>query len=96
MIKIGEKSFNTDNGIRRATIDSLGARGSCCCQFQYRQRYQEGYNPINFWLFKQTDMSFQYRQRYQEGYNTRYVLYIKFVEKEGFNTDNGIRRATIL
>ncbi len=38
---------------------------------------------------------FQYRQRYQEGYNHT-LLRMKTIEgKSCFNTDNGIRRATI-
>ena len=36
---------------------------------------------------------FQYRQRYQEGYNQLPPVSNK--GKTGFNTDNGIRRATI-
>ena len=42
-------------------------------EFQYRQRYQEGYN----WRWKSLRLfwhRFQYRQRYQEGYNVRKVV----------------------
>ena len=66
------QSFNTDNGIRRATMSS-SARGIAititASMFQYRQRYQEGYNAVALC---------------QSGE----IL-------ESFNTDNGIRRATI-
>ena len=37
--------------------------------FQYRQRYQEGYNGHGLIIMSYRISSFQYRQRYQEGYN---------------------------
>ena len=67
------RRFNTGNGIRRATMYCpYGWQGRCCAQFQYRQRYQEGYNAKmdgTFYIAK----VFQYRQRYQEGYNYEWI-----------------------
>ena len=63
-------------------------------RFQYRQRYQEGYNFAAISSIIVVPTRFQYRQRYQEGYN-RYGIHWMFVFFGGFNTDNGIRRATI-
>ena len=37
-------SFNTDDGIRRATIMFTSKLEIRMITFQYRQRYQEGYN----------------------------------------------------
>ena len=62
--------------------------------FQYRQRYQEGYNTISTGDAT-TKTEFQYRQRYQEGYNKRMFPLAKYVLLSRFNTDNGIRRATM-
>ena len=44
-------SFNTDNGIRRATIRIMRRKSMAELEFQYRQRYQEGYNtvPLSPW-----------------------------------------------
>ena len=61
--------------------------------FQYRQRYQEGYNRIRSTNVRSA-IRFQYRQRYQEGYNI-VTLNKAHGKRFGFNTDNGIRRATI-
>ena len=69
--------FNTDNGIRRATIIAL------CCLFLLvflvsipttvsgglQCRYHQE-------VLLQKDLSFQYRQRYQEGYNALVVCLI--------------------
>ena len=69
-----------------------GAPKAYAVVFQYRQRYQEGYNYIIMTHWKNSS-SFQYRQRYQEGYNFTYSA--PELLNAGFNTDNGIRRATI-
>ena len=42
--------------------------------FQYRQRYQEGYNAFNARFNGKNRQAFQYRQRYQEGYNRTEAL----------------------
>ncbi len=68
------RRFNTDNGIRRATIVlKRYPKANAYGVFQYRQRYQEGYNYDGDHV--QIDLDpFQYRQRYQEGYNLTFGL----------------------
>ena len=56
-------SFNTDNGIRRATIRKDNVPDSVDFTFQYRQRYQEGYNLLKKPSSWQKKTTFQYRQR---------------------------------
>ena len=68
-------SFNTDNGIRRATIlNSSIVHPREVFRFQYRQRYQEGYNKAVVRISFTENNWFQYRQRYQEGYNRSSLL----------------------
>ncbi len=97
---------------------SMSARNALI-SFQYRQRYQEGYNCITSKytlsekavsipttvsgglqflqdsLLTEAGKTFQYRQRYQEGYNIDDDDCIVSTNSR-FNTDNGIRRATML
>ena len=88
------RRFNTDNGIRRATIVlKRYPKANAYGVFQYRQRYQEGYNYDGDHV--QIDLDpFQYRQRYQEGYNDFLMNYgDRFYEfqyrqryQEGYNS----------
>ena len=92
------RRFNTDNGIRRATIVlKRYPKANAYGVFQYRQRYQEGYNYDGDHV--QIDLDpFQYRQRYQEGYNDFLMNYgDRFYEfqyrqryQEGYNLTFGL------
>ena len=101
-------------------LSAISSRQTSTISFQYRQRYQEGYNSHTVWSPNVFPCRFQYRQRYQEGYNKlagewanlAFGVSIpttvsgglqlsnntatRFFQAQGFNTDNGIRRATML
>ena len=69
--------------------------------FQYRQRYQEGYNSFEKAVLSRIFIVFQYRQRYQEGYNSwmyrlQPMKLLKFQYRqryqEGYNRAEGLFR----
>ena len=71
MASIALRSFNTEDGIGRATtIDGKKTGKANVSKFQYRRRYREGYNPQRFHRRCFHASAFQYRRRYREGYNT--------------------------